>query len=207
MAKTKKKKAHAFAGYGLMKHKSNTGKKHGGGGHAHRAMKKNAPSRARGRGIRGFGDYAVNGIFVVAGALGTKLLTQMLLGANNTGIMGYGANALSGAVLWFITDKTLHNPAASSGIISGTVVQLIIRLINDYTPFGQYISQLGMGDYQAQAFLTPQVLVDPVNSTQIRWPAGLLAAMAASAPPATTMPAQAGVSGFDPLYGNRSDLY
>ena len=140
----------------------------------------------------------------------TKLITQMVLQANNTGWIGYGVSALVGAVLWFATDKTLHNPAASAGIIAGTVVQIIIRLINDYTPFGQYVSQLGMGDYQAQAFLTPQVLVDPYNSAQIQFPAALRAMMAPPAAPSTAanMSKAAGVSGFDPLYsGARSELY
>lgn len=157
------------------------------------------------------GNTVINGIFVIAGALGTKLITQMVLQANNTGWIGYGVSALVGAVLWFATDKTLHNPAASAGIIAGTVVQIIIRLINDYTPFGQYVSQLGMGDYQAQAFLTPQVLVDPYNSATIQFPAALRAMMAppAAAPStAAKMSNAAGVSGFDPLYsGGRSELY
>jgi hypothetical protein len=154
------------------------------------------------------GNTVINGIFVIAGALGTKLITQMVLQANNTGWIGYGVSALVGAVLWFATDKTLHNPAASAGIIAGTVVQIIIRLINDYTPFGQYVSQLGMGDYQAQAFLTPQVLVDPYNSAQIQFPAALRAMMAPAPSTAANMSKSAGVSGFDPLYsGARSELY
>jgi hypothetical protein len=199
------KKHHHHAG---TKTKSNKGRKHRSGGLMRSNMKRR---RNAGRsGSFAMGNTVINGIFVIAGALGTKLITQMVLQANNTGWIGYGVSALVGAVLWFATDKTLHNPAASAGIIAGTVVQIIIRLINDYTPFGQYVSQLGMGDYQAQAFLTPQVLVDPYNSAQIQFPAALRAMMAPPAAPSTAanMSKAAGVSGFDPLYsGGRSELY
>jgi hypothetical protein len=199
------KKHHHHAG---TKTKSNKGRKHRSGGLMRSNMKRR---RNAGRsGSFAMGNTVINGIFVIAGALGTKLITQMALQANNTGWIGYGVSALVGAVLWFATEKTLHNPAASAGVIAGTVVQIIIRLINDYTPFGQYVSQLGMGDYQAQAFLTPQVLADPYNSAQIQFPAALRAMMAPPPAPSTaaSMSRSAGVSGFDPLYsGGRSELY
>lgn len=207
----KAKKAGATAGHhGKTKKRSNRGRM-GAGHHHSQKRKRNAGTRSGGgMHLRGLGDYMVNGLFVVAGALGTKLITQMVLGASNTGVMGYGVNALTGGLLWFGTEKVLKNPAASAGVISGTVVQIIIRLINDYTPFGQYVAQMGMGDYQAQAFLTPQVLVDPYNSATIRFPPALLAAAAAAMPQQSTaakMSAAAGVGGFDPLYSGNGSLY
>ena len=108
--------------------------------------------------------------------------------------------------MWFVAEKVMHNKDAANGIIAGTAVEIILRLINDYTPFGSYVSGLGMGDYQAQAWLTPQVLVDPYKNAQIQWPGGLLAAV--TPPPAATMPAAVGVSaGMGDLYGGRSGLY
>lgn len=208
MAKTKRKAGSHAGAHKKTKYKKNRGHMFGKSSHGHTHHKKGKVQRniggSRG-GSFGMGDYVINALFVAAGGLGTKLITQMVLQDKNTGVMGYGVNALTGAALWFLTDRGLKNKAASMGVISGTILQIIIRLINDYTPFGQYVSQLGVGDYQAQAFLTPQVLVDPVNSAQIRFPPALMAA--AYPPPAQTMPAQAGVSGFDPLYGSRSDLY
>jgi hypothetical protein len=155
----------------------------------------------------GIGGLVTNAVFVIAGALGSKLLTQMVLGANNTGFVGYGGNAAAGAVLWFLADKVLKNRAAAHGILAGTAVQIVLRLINDYTPFGQYVANLGMGDYQAQAFVTPQILRDPYNSAAIKIPGAWLPPPAL--PPATAMPAAAGVHagmGGD-LYGGRSELY
>jgi hypothetical protein len=101
--------------------------------------------------------------------------------------------------LWFLADKVLKNRAAANGILAGTAVQIVLRLINDYTPFGQYVANLGMGDYQAQAFVTPQVLEDPYNSARIRIPAAWQPAPAVAAAPAGM--------GATALYGGRSDLY
>ena len=67
----------------------------------------------------------------------------------------------------------MKNKEASSGVIAGTAVEIILRIINDMTPFGSYTCRgLGMGDYQMQSFVTPQVLVDPYNSATIAIPPG-----------------------------------
>lgn len=138
----------------------------------------------------GIGPLVTNAVFVIVGALGSKLGAQMVLGSNNTGPVGYAGNAAAGAVLWFLADKVLKNKEAAKGVLSGTAVQIVLRLINDYTPFGSYISNLGMGDYQMQSFVTPQVLVNPMQNATIKIPNGWGAAL----PPAVTMPASVGVS-------------
>ena len=174
----------------------------------HRRRRRSNPARRRhyrrnpSGSISGLGGLAINAVFVIAGALGSKLLTQMVLGANNTGVVGYAGNAISGGVLWFLAEKVMKNRSAAHGIIAGTAVQIVLRLINDFTPFGQYVANLGMGDYQAQAFVTPQVLVDPYNSAQVRIPGGW-----GAAPPAVAMPAAVGMSGLEKLYSGSGDLY
>lgn len=201
----------------MAKTKSNRKKshsRHAGYGHSKRHMKQNRGHRRHRRnavtgGSGGIAHIVTNAVFVIAGALGSKLLTQMVLGTNNVGLIGYAGNAVAGGALWFVTEKIMHNRVASNGVIAGTAVQIILRLINDYTPFGQYVSQLGMGDYQAQSFVTPQVLVDPYNSAQIRIPGAWLPP---PPPPSTTVSganATAGVSGYGggDLYGGRSGLY
>jgi hypothetical protein len=125
------------------------------------------------------GPMFTNAVFVIVGALGSKLGAQAFLGTNNVGLVGYAGNAAVGGVLWFLAEKVMHNRAAANGIIAGTLVQILLRVINDYTPFGSYVANLGMGDYQAQSFVTPQVLVDPWRSAQIQIPSG----WGASAPP------------------------
>lgn len=157
--------------------------------------------------------YVTNAVFVVVGALGSKLGAQAILGSNNTGVVGYAGNAAVGAGLWLVAKHIMKNQQAASGVIAGTLVEILLRVINDMTPFGQYVSQLGMGDYQMQSFVTPQVLVNPYNSAQIMLPNGwgpAPAPVAALPTPAAAAaaPAAAGMSGY---YGNtytgRSDLY
>ena len=217
-AKTKKRRPKSGGAHAGYKRRSKTRENKGrrNYGHSHR----NRANRGRARGRRnpgefsasGIGNIVTNAIFVIAGALGSKLLTQMVLGANNVGLIGYAGNAVVGGIMWFATEKIMKNKVASAGIIAGTAVQIILRLINDYTPFGQYVSQLGMGDYQAQSFVTPQVLVDPYNSAQIRIPGAWLPP--APPPPTKTVSSSSASAGVAPaatgvgdLYGGRSSLY
>ena len=212
--------------------KANRKRKNAGKGHSHHAgyktrkrntgrrnMRQNTGRRPRYRrnagtfSTSGIGNIVTNAVFVIAGALGSKLLTQMVLGANNVGLIGYAGNAVVGGLMWFVTEKVMHNKVASAGVIAGTAVQIILRLINDYTPFGQYVSQLGMGDYQAQSFVTPQVLVDPYSSAQIRIPGAWLPPPPPP-PPAKSVSGASAAAGVAPagagmgdLYGGRSSLY
>jgi hypothetical protein len=165
------------------------------------------------------GPLVTNAVFVIVGALGSKLGAQAVLGAKNVGLIGYAGNAAAGGILWFITEKVMKNRAASTGVIAGTIVQIVLRILNDYTPFGAYVAQLGMGDYQMQSFVTPQVLVDPMRNAEISIPSGwgqngggpqrmLTAAGSPAGPgnsssPAATMTATAGGGspGMGGLYG------
>ncbi len=170
------------------------------------------------------GPMFTNAVFVIVGALGSKLGAQAVLGTNNVGLVGYGANAAVGGVLWFLAEKVMKNRAAANGIIAGTLVQIILRVINDYTPFGSYVANLGMGDYQMQSFVTPQILVDPWRNADVRIPAGWGAAQPAPVMSAAGGPAQmtrraiaapaapaavaATASGVGGLYGgNMTGLY
>jgi hypothetical protein len=191
MAQTHKKTAHKPKGSGVKSHyKKNPGHKM----HAHR--RRHNPSTA-------IGPLVNTAVFAIVGALGSKLGAQMVLGANNVGWVGYAGNVGAGFALWLAAEKMMRNTAAANGIAVGTVIQLILRALNDYTPIGQYTSQLGMGDYQMQSFVTPQILVDPMNSAEIRIPDGWAPQLAAPAPVA----APAGKTGVSGLYGGGGGLY
>src|SRR5271170_2392748 len=208
MATAKKNRSRKAASKGNHGYKTRKRKNTGKRNYSHHTRRNRGRYMRRNAGTfsgSGIGSIVTNAVFVIAGALGSKLLTQMVLGANNVGLIGYAGNAIVGGLMWFVTEKVMHNKTASAGVIAGTAVQIILRLINDYTPFGQYVSQLGMGDYQAQSFVTPQVLVDPYNSAQIRIPG---AWMPPPPPPTpSSASASAGVSGVGDLYGGRSSLY
>jgi len=211
MAATKtKRRRRARSGGHRVNRRRNTGRRRNFVHHRRRGtMRRMNRGRRRNPGMLGTGrisSIAINAVFVIVGAVGSKLLAQMVLGTNNTGVVGYAANAIAGGAMWFVAEKVMHNTDAANGIIAGTAVEIILRLINDYTPFGSYVAGLGMGDYQAQAWLTPQVLVDPYKNANIQWPQGLLSAV--TPPPAAVMPASVGIaSGMGDLYGGKSSLY
>jgi hypothetical protein len=189
MATTKKKKSYKKPG-SKSHYKKNTGKSKSYGGHAHKKKYK----RNAGAGVGSIGALVTTGTFAVVGALGSKLGAQLVLGTNNTGVVGYAGNLAAGGVLWFLADKVMKNQSAAHGILIGTVIQVILRAINDYTPFGSYVANLGMGDYQMQSYVTPQILLDPVNSAAINIPNG----WGAPALPAPT--AMAKTKGVGSLY-------
>lgn len=175
--------------------KSNPGTSHRRRHHrvTHRRYKRNP-----GMGISGVGHLVTNAVFTIIGALGSKLGAQMVLGSNNTGLIGYAGNAAAGGVLWFLAEKVLKNRGAAEGVLAGTAVQIVLRLINDYTPFGSYTANLGMGDYQMQSFVTPQVLVAPMQNADIRIPNGWAPTIQLPA-----APMKAAAAGMGGMWGGR----
>lgn len=134
----------------------------------HRRSRRN-PSRAGGGGITGL---FTNALWLIGGAVGTKVITQAVLGAKNTGVMGYIGNAVTAFGLSLLVGKLLKNPTAGKAVLSGGIVALVLRLLSDYTPLGQYTSAIGMGDYQVSNWVTPQRYKDALNSAEVEIPAG-----------------------------------
>ena len=66
----------------------------------------------------------------------------------------------------------MRDRTVSQGIVLGGAVQIILRLIADYTPYGQYLSLSGLGDYQVSNFATPQWLPNGLKSANPAIPAG-----------------------------------
>ena len=181
---TRKNTGHAKRHYGGVSHRRNSGRR-----------------VARRRNVGGVGGSVgpliTTGTFAIVGALGSKLGAQLVLGASNTGVMGYGANVAAGVGLWFLADKVMKNRSAAHGILIGTVIQVILRALNDYTPFGSYVANLGMGDYQAQSYVAPQILMDPTYNADIRIPSGWGTGTPAIAAPPMPGPGR-GMNGFSP---------
>lgn len=131
------------------------------------------------------GSLKQNAIFLLAGAagfFGSKLLTQAVMGASNTGVVGYFGNGIATAAL-ALAAYAFKMKRAAAAIIAGGVLQIAARAITDNTPFGQFTSSLGIGDYQMQNFVTPQRLKDPLNSAEIEIPAGWAPTVVTSAAP------------------------
>ena len=152
-------------------------------------------------------DLVQSGIFGTVGAVGSKLLTQVVLGASNTGIMGYLGNAVAGVALGITADKVLKNPKAAFAIYVGTAIQLVLRAITDFTPYGQAVALTGVGDYQVSNFVTPQRYVDALHGAMIEIPAGF-GPGAPMAIQSAGVPADhaSGVSGMS-IYGSGGSIY
>lgn len=121
----------------------------------------------------GMGDVAglaTSAVFTIAGAVGTKYLTQMVLTSSNTGVMGYLGNLVSAFLLSWGVKAFMKNDRAAAAVLSGGIVQVVLRLIADYTPFGQYTANLGMGDYLAQNWTVPQRIAYQTHSAQLMPP-------------------------------------
>lgn len=144
-----------------------------------RASRKNTGHRRRNtRRNPGFADItgiAQTAVFTIAGAVGSKYLTQAVLQDSNTGVMGYFGNAVAAFALSWGVNAFLKNRAMAGAILAGGAVQIVLRLIADFTPFGAYTKDIGMGDWQCagmgvytkQNAPLPYRMVDGLNSAQI----------------------------------------
>jgi hypothetical protein len=101
----------------------------------------------RNPGVGRVGGLLVSGVYVVGGAVGTRMLTQALLGARNTGVFGYIGNAAAAFGLSWGVKKFVRNPQAANMVLLGGFTALAVRLLQDYTPLGQFVQAnlAGMG--------------------------------------------------------------
>lgn len=93
-------------------------------------------------------NWVQGGAGVVAGVVGARVLPQMLLGASNTGPMGYAANAAAAVGLGFLTNMLFpRNTVLATAVVAGGFATLLSRVLTDKTPFGAQLSLSGLGDY------------------------------------------------------------
>jgi hypothetical protein len=163
---------------------------------ARRANKRNTGHHRRhNRRNPSIGDVTglvTSAVFTVAGAVGTQQVTQLVLQSNNTGIMGYLGNLVTAFVLSWGTRAFMKNDRAAAAVLAGGFVQIVLRLIADYTPFGSYTSTLGMGDYLSQIYYTPQHIARSRN-----WPHSATLTMQPTI-------GNNGMNGCNSLYGNNA---
>ena len=85
--------------------------------------------RRRNPSIGGFGanELFKLGIGAAGGAIGTRYLTQVVLGDKNTGAMGYGGNLAAAIALAWAAAK-FAGPDIAKGVAAGGISALIMRL-------------------------------------------------------------------------------
>lgn len=104
------------------------------------------------------GSMVRSAAFAGVGFLGSKVATQAILGANNTGGTGYLGNAVATGILSFATHMFTKNKMDSFMVGVGGVLNILGRIIADNSLLGSYSSQLGMGDYLVANWWVPQRL-------------------------------------------------
>lgn len=94
-------------------------------------------------------DLVIGGVAGLGGAVASRALPQLALGASNTGIMGYAANAVASLVLAWASHAVAGKkiPMIGAWVGLGGFIALAQRVITDQTPFGQAVSLSGMGDW------------------------------------------------------------
>lgn len=146
MAKTKKKRA-----AGGFKRKSRPAKKH----NPFKARRKSAarshrPRRRRNPSVRGFLGGGVellkSGVYALIGLVLTRQLPQLVLGARNTGVIGYLANVLAAGLASAGIRKGM-GPEAGNAALLGGGLYLANRVISEWlSPVSRYLSLTGLGD-------------------------------------------------------------
>ncbi len=97
-------------------------------------------------------DMVKAGALAAAGLIATRQLPQMILGARNTGIIGYGANFFVAGISAWIAGKTMGK-AAGTAVMIGGALYLVNRGLSEFTPLGQRLSLSGVGDAAAAGHL------------------------------------------------------
>jgi hypothetical protein len=113
-----------------------------------------------------WGDAFGLGAGAVVGSAGSSGLSQLVLGVNNTGAMGYGVNLISTIILAFVGSMGPFKRfrGFAPGILAGGIGSLMRRIIADYSLLGGYSASLGMGDYMVANWVTPQRLTADYRS-------------------------------------------
>lgn len=188
MATTKKKKR-----------KSSAARKSTNAGYSHK-KKKNTGHRRRSSNPGQFGgpmEWITGGVGAVIGGVGAPALTQLAMGASNTGPMGYLGNAVAVALLAAAAHFAApRQKFLAMGIVFGGAGSIIRRVIGDYSLLGSYSSQVGMGDYLMNFnYPIPQYLQPGNNRTLVPY---------GGAPAAIPVNANAAPAGMgSSLYGSR----
>ncbi len=106
-------------------------------------------------------------LFLIAGGVGSKLLTQAVMQGKNTGWLGYAGNIGVSLALSMGVRAFMKNSNAANMVLLGGIVQTVLRVLVDQTPLGETVKQFGVGDYMAQNYLAPQRVVDGLNSAAL----------------------------------------
>lgn len=76
------------------------------------------------------GELLKVGLWAIGGGVVTRVVPQKFLGASNTGVMGYAANAATGVAASWLASK-FAGDKAGQGVLIGSFVALGSRIVSD----------------------------------------------------------------------------
>ena len=148
------------------KRKSSARRNTAGRSHSKKKMTRRHHRRSNPAFLGSATDWVQGGAGVLGGVVITRALPQLVLGAGNTGPMGYAANAIAALAAGWVTHMVFpRNRVLTGAVIAGGFAATLARVIADRTPFGAQLSLTGLGDwglglYQKSNFNRPQHLVN-----------------------------------------------
>lgn len=165
-----------------------------------------------------WGGEIMNAAVALGGFVASKLGAQAVLGSGNTGPMGYAATIAVGGVGAWAIGGPLKNKKAAASFFTGSVIAVVAKIIQDYTPLGAYLQSAGLGDgtavgfgaYMPSNWLTPQIYQSPTTSAMVKYPwggTGAPTAVVASAAPPPDMQASSGMGSLYGAVGAGGGLY
>jgi hypothetical protein len=122
--------------------------------------------RGRRRSNPSFGGVTsmlMKGAYGAIGAVGSRTITQAVLGGSNSGVLGLGGQAISAMLLGWGATKFLGREAGNFVSLGGWI-GLALRIAQDFTPYGKVFALSGGGDLGA---LLPSNFVEPPLFTDI----------------------------------------
>lgn len=150
---------------------------------------------------------------VIGGAIGSKYITQLALGGNNTGYMGYAGNLVASIGLGWAAGKITKSKDIATSVMIGGIAGLALRILQDMTSIGQYVNlslagvgkggDLSLGIINDSSFPVPQTFAPGSMTNAIvpratrNYVSGAVSAQAASM-------AAAGSKGMGRMMGGRA---
>lgn len=118
-------------------------------------VKRHRSRRRRNPGMGGFGVRDLTGTILwgTAGALAARVVPSTFLGAKNTGILGYGANAVTAIAGGMLVGKFMR-PQAGQEFTAGGLIALGLRLFEDWMGGGSQLNG-DLGYYIENSFPLP----------------------------------------------------
>ncbi len=118
----------------------------------------------------GITNLITSAAYAIGGAVSSKYLTQMVLGTQNTGYLGYAANLAASFVGGKALGMFIKNKQAENSFILGGVIMTLVRFLSDQTPLGAKLKDAGFGDYEASTWLSPARYINAAQSAQVDLP-------------------------------------